>query len=670
MKYINVVVDNNSRHTDSYFTYSVNSDNIKVGQLVQVPFNRGNKIMPAYVFESDVLPNYDIDKIKSIISIDQDISLNEEMVNVAIWMKTRYGIKYLDAIKSFVPTGKIPKVGKEKEPYKESKGEDCNITSLTLEQLKAVKEIAKSQETDEQKDFLIYGVTSSGKTEVYMQVIKKALDQGKTAIMLVPEIALTTQVIDRFINRFGKDTIAVLHSKLTKRERFDEWMRIRNGKAKIVIGARMAVFAPLSNIGVIILDEEHETTYKSNQTPRYETVDVALKRLMFYSGILILGSATPSVVSYQRAKEGIYQLIELKERYNKVPLPQIELVDMREELKSGNQTVFSRKLYSKIAQCLDEKKQIILFLNRRGYSNFVSCRECGTVLKCPKCGITLTYHKNENVGICHYCGSKFKIPNVCPSCKSKYLKYFGIGTEKVEEEINNLFPEAITKRFDLDTAKNRTEIAKIINDFAKAKTDVLIGTQLVAKGLDFKNVGLVGVVAADVSLNIPDYRSGERTFQLITQVSGRAGRGEEIGSVIVQTYTPSNFSLVAAANNNYEDFFNQEIKIREYMNYPPFSDLIMVSFTGNDEKLVMKTADDCKAFLEKYIPDVKNENVFSPKVALSYMESKDFKYYILIKSLKGFRNKYIYYTNVFLEKIIKENSKCNISIDVNPYSFF
>ena len=324
MKYVNLIIDNNSRHTDGLFTYATDRE-LEVGQLVMVPFNRGDKVKTGYVFERDVTPDSNIKRIKAISDVDADVSLNKEMMSTAAWMRQRYGIKYLDGVKCFVPNGKPAKTGKEKEPYKDVVGEKQDIDQLTDEQLRAVDEINSAIDAGKQQNFLIHGVTSSGKTEIYMQAIAKALSMEKTAIMLVPEIALTKQVIDRFVSRFGKEKIAVLHSKLTKRERFDEWMRVRNGEAKIVIGARIGVFAPLANIGVIILDEEHEATYKSDQTPKYETVDIALKRLMYYDGILILGSATPSVVSYERAREGIYKLIELNHRYNETPLPEISM---------------------------------------------------------------------------------------------------------------------------------------------------------------------------------------------------------------------------------------------------------------------------------------------------------------------------------------------------------
>ena len=669
MKYINVVIDNNSRHTDTYYTYGTSLD-VKKGDIVKVPFNRGNKLKSAYVFQDDVVPECDPAIIKEIESVDPDISLTDEMIDTCIWMKRRYGIKYLDAIKCFTPNGKPAKEGREKEPYKDAAGEIQNIEQLTPEQEAALIQIRAAVKGGRQENFLIHGVTSSGKTEVYMQTIAEVIAGGKTAIMLVPEIALTKQITDRFIGRFGKENIAVLHSKLTKRERFDEWMRIRRGQAKIVIGARLGVFAPLDKIGVIILDEEHEATYKSDMTPKYDTVDIALKRLLHFDGILILGSATPSVVSYQRAREGIYQLIELKQRYNNTPLPKVELIDMREELKAGNRTIFSDRLYRQSVETLERGQQIILFLNRRGYSTFISCRECGEVLKCPECGISLTYHKRENAGVCHYCGKKFRVPETCPACGSHYIKYFGTGTEKVEEFTRELFPEKSIGRLDLDTAKNNREISKIISSFSKGKTDILIGTQLVAKGLDFKNVGLVGVVSADVSLNVPDYRSTERTFQLVTQVAGRAGRGGEKGLVIVQSYTPDNFALTTAANHDYNQFFDMEIKIREFMDYPPFSDLILVEFTSENEWEAIETAEKCKEYLIRCKIEGDGANIFAPRLSTNFKGKESFRYYILIKCPKGFRNKYIYYINAFGELLTEQNSKCNMIIDVNPYSTF
>lgn len=669
MKYVNVVIDNNSRYTDTFFTYSAD-DSVNTGDLVSVSFSRGKKEKRGYVFGECEKPDIAEEKIKPIISKDEVLSLNEEMIRTAMWMKQRYGIKYYDAVRCFVPKGKPAKSGKEKKPLKGIEGEELNIEALTEEQKAACGRISEAIEAGKQKSFLIHGVTGSGKTEVYMQAISEVLKKGKTALMLVPEIALTKQITDRFIGRFGSENIAILHSKLTGRERFDEWVRIRQGEAKVVIGARLGVFAPLENIGLIIMDEEHEATYKSDQTPKYETVDIALKRAIYHKAVLVLGSATPSVVSYRRALDGIYELIEMKERYNGAKLPRVDIVDMREELKNGNRGFFSDRLYKKIRETLDDKQQVILFLNRRGYSTFISCRECGEVLMCKECGISLTYHKKENACICHYCGKKHPLPKVCPECGSKYIKYFGVGTEQVEEFTKELFPDKTIERLDLDSAKSRREVNKIITAFSKGKTDILIGTQLVAKGLDFKNVGLVGVIAADSSLNIPDYRSAERTFQLVTQVSGRAGRGEREGSVVVQTYNPDNFAIVAAANHNYKDFYETEIAHREFMNYPPFADLIMVEFTSESEENALASAEICRDYMIKNKVCEDESNIFKPKLFWSFKGQDSFRYNILIKCPKGERNRYVFELRKFGIYLFKKHEDVSMTIDVNPYSTF
>ncbi|MBR4410519.1 MAG: primosomal protein N' [Firmicutes bacterium] len=668
MRYADIIVDNKSKHIDNLFTYRVVDESINVGDRVVLPFGQSDKEKHGYIYRFREAPeDYPEEKIKSVSQRDDSLPLTPEILTTAAWMKQRYGIKYYDCIQCFLPKGKAAKPGKEKEPYKGLEGEYSRPQALTAEQQAAVDRINDAIDAGTHEMFLIHGVTSSGKTEVYMEAIQRCLDLGKTAIMLVPEIGLTSQMVQRFTGRFGKQNIAVMHSKLTQRERYDEWQRIRRGEARIVIGARLGVFSPLENIGVIIMDEEHEATYKADMTPKYETVDVALKRLKYYNGVLLLGSATPSVVSYQRCREGIYQLIELKERYNKTPLPEVEIIDMREELKAGNMTMFSRKLYSKMQQVLKEGQQVILFQNRRGYSSFISCRECGTVMKCPKCGISLTYHKHSNAAVCHYCGRKFPVPKTCPECSSKYIKYFGVGTEQVEEVTAEFFPDAKVDRLDLDAVKTRKDLDRILDAFSKGETDILIGTQLVAKGLDFKNVGLVGVIAADVSLNIPDYRSTERTFQLVTQVAGRAGRGEEQGTVIVQTYEPDNYALKAAKNHDYHAFFGQEIRLREFMEYPPFTDLIMANFTSEDEETALAAAERCRVYMENAIGPENSRQILAPRVAVNF-KGEDARYYILIKCPRGNRNKYIYLLDNFNQILIKEKVNCNLNLDINPYS--
>ena len=668
MRYADIIVDNKSKHIDNLFTYRVVDDSINVGDRVILPFGQSDREKHGYVYLFREAPaDYPSEKIKSVSGRDESLPLTPEIMTTAAWMKQRYGIKYYDCIQCFLPKGKAARPGKEKEPYKGLTGTYQRPEALTGEQQAAVDRINDAIDAGRHEMFLIHGVTSSGKTEVYMEAIQRCLDLGKTAIMLVPEIGLTSQMVERFAGRFGKQNIAVMHSKLTQRERYDEWQRIRRGEAQIVIGARLGVFSPLTDIGVIILDEEHEATYKADMTPKYETVDVALKRLKYYNGVLLLGSATPSVVSYQRCREGIYQLIELKERYNKTPLPEVEIVDMRQELKEGNMTIFSRRLYSKMQQTLNAGQQVILFQNRRGYSSFISCRECGTVMKCPKCGISLTYHKSSNAAVCHYCGRKHPVPKICPECSSKYIKYFGVGTEQVEEVTAEFFPDAKVDRLDLDAVKTRKDLDRILGAFSKGETDILIGTQLVAKGLDFKNVGLVGVIAADVSLNIPDYRSTERTFQLVTQVAGRAGRGDEQGTVIVQTYEPDNYALKAAKNHDYHSFFSQEIRLREFMEYPPFTDLIMANFTSGDEDVVLAAAERCRTYMEHAIGPENARQVLAPRVALNF-KGEDARYYILIKCPRGSRNRYIYYLDKFNQILIKDKINCNMNLDINPYS--
>ena len=671
MKYVNVVIDNKSKYTDSLFTYKA-PDCIETGDLVIVSFGKNNNEKTAVVCEIAVKPDCPEEKIKEIACIKEKGFLTEEMVKTALWMKQRYGIKYHDAFRCFIPGGKPPRPGKEKTPYKDVESSYTEPEKLTQEQQQACDTISEAIHSGRQESFLIHGVTSSGKTQVYMEAIAEALNMGRSSIMLVPEISLTKQIIENFAGRFGKNNVAVLHSKLTPRERHDEWRRIRRGEAKIVIGARMAVFAPLEKIGVIVMDEEHEASYKADMTPKYDTVDIAMKRLVYHKGVLILGSATPSVASYFRARQGIYKLITLTERYNRTPLPMISVADMRKELKEGNTTIFSRELYSSMEEELKSGGQVILLQNRRGYSNFVSCRECGKAMKCPKCGISLTYHKIRSALVCHYCGRTFPLPDKCPDCGSRYIRHFGVGTEQVEEAVKKHFPDASVDRLDIDSLKTRRDLDRILGDFGRRKTDILIGTQLAAKGLDFDNVGLVGIIAADMGLNIPDYRSAERTYQLITQAAGRAGRGLKQGKVVIQTYEPDNYAIRCAAGNDYDRFYNIETNNRKIMDYPPFTDLIMVNFTAADEKQAAECLGNCR----KYIQELQNEYgrlesavMLSPRTAVNF-KGEDKRLYMLIKCPKGERNKYVFYLESFKKKLIDEGIACSMDLDINPYSTF
>lgn len=418
--------------------------------------------------------------------------------------------------------------------------------------------------------FLLYGVTGSGKTEVYIRAVQDALARGRTAIVLVPEIALTPQMVDWFKARFGQSA-AVLHSRLSVGQRFDEWRRIRRGEARVVVGARSAIFAPLEDLGIVIIDEEHEQSYISDRSPRYDAREVARMRCEEEGATLLLASATPSMRSFALAQRGDLTLLELPTRVHNRPLPQVHLIDMREELEMGNHTIFSGPLMEGLQRCLDGGHQAILFVNRRGFSTFVSCRSCGYIVKCPNCDVSMTYHQDGETMQCHYCGHREAPPSVCPACNSRYIRYFGTGTQKVEAEMHRYFPGVPTLRMDNDTTRTRDAHHELLGRFRRQEARVLIGTQMIAKGLDFPNVTLVGVVAADATLGLPDYRASERTFQLITQVAGRAGRAESPGEVFVQTYNPDHYSIQSAARQDFRAFYEQEMQRRRRQLFPPFT---------------------------------------------------------------------------------------------------
>ena len=667
MKYVDVVIDNKSEYMDSFFTYMA-PDYINVGDKVTIPLARKQKGAEGYVVSIDTVPGIEADKVKEIIGIDKDRSLTPEIIDTAIWMKSRYGVKYIDAIRMFDVTGKrIPHHIKE---YDETKLED--EPTLSEEQKYAALDICNSIDNELGKSFLIHGVTNSGKTEVYIRAVKSAIARGKSAIVLVPEIALSSQIAERFSKRFGKEQVAIMHSKLKTSERRAEWMRIKSGEAKIVVGARTAVFAPASDIGVIIIDEEHESTYKSDHNPKFETVDVAFRRSKYHNATLVLGSATPSIVSYNRAMDGIYQLIEMKNRIGNSIMPEVQIVDMRDELRSGNSSIISRKLLASITQTVKDGDQVILFLNRRGFSTQVLCPECGYIMMCPDCDITLTYHKKENAAICHYCGRKFKVPEICPECGNSTLSFIGTGTERLEETIEELVPNAKVERFDLDTAKNSSEIKKTLRHFNSGKTNILVGTQILAKGLDFKNVGLVGIILADSSLNIPDYRSPERTFQLITQVSGRAGREGGKSKVILQTYQPEDDTIKKAANRDYYGFYEQELAHRKNMNYPPFSDIITVIFVDKkgSKTEYSSTLDHANDF-RKYLLSMKNlptgTTIYEPKLDTQRGGADRNRVIFMIKAPRGTRSGFVSAYMNYRELMIKHRSTCHIELDINPY---
>lgn len=675
MKYANLVIDNKSDQTDQLYTYGV-KDDAKVGSKVYVPFARSRNLREAYVVETDEHSGDGLGKrLRYIEKVDDDVSLSEEMIRTALWMKKRYICRLIDAVNCFTPVGEKARRGQRKNPFAEEKGEPSSVKELTLQQAQILQRIGEAAKAKKHMRFLLRGVTGSGKTEIYIRAAQQVLEQGRNVIVLVPEIALTGQIIDRFIGRFGSGKVAVLHSKLSLGERYDQWKKVRDGcdgDGQIVIGARSAVFAPLENIGLIVIDEEHETTYKSDHTPKYDTIEVALKRVQDKdnNGILLLGSATPSVVSYQRAQEGIYELLELTERYNKVVLPEISIVDMREELKRGNRSIISSELCSKMKDTLEAGRQVILFLNRRGYSTFVSCRECGYVARCPGCGLSLTYHKAGGQAVCHYCGYHEPAPNKCPECGSKYIRYFGSGTEKLEEAVSDLFPEYAAERLDLDTVKRKGELTRKLKAFRSGKTQILIGTQIIAKGLDFRNVGLSGIVSADVSLNIPDFRSPERTFQLITQAAGRAGRGDSQGHVVIQTYSPEHYAVAFASQHDYKGFFETEKQLRAYMGYPPYSDLFQIVFTAKREDAAKDGAESWYERIRGRMAREDQEMVFPPQQAYLGKIKDIYRYSMLIKCPQGRRAEYSRIVAAVREEDIEKKKKDYTAIvDINPYSF-
>ena len=539
----------------------------------------------------------------------------------------------------------------------------------TEEQKTAIEKISNEIDSVEGNTVLLHGVTGSGKTEVFLRAIEYTVKHGRSALVLLPEISLTPQMVSRFTARFG-ERVAILHSGLSLGERYDQWCRIMNNEADIVIGARSAVFAPLENIGIIIIDEEHSETYKSEMSPRYHAREVAHKRGEYWGAVTVLASATPSVESYTYAVDGRYSLIEMKSRYNNSVMPEIKIVDMREELENGNKSMFSKTLYNAVRDNIERGEQTILFMNRRGFSTFVSCRKCGYVPLCPNCNISLTYHSYDNSLKCHYCGHKEPNPTVCPACGSKYIRYFGGGTQRVENEVNRLFPGATSIRLDADVTGHKNSHKNILDKFVNEKIDILIGTQMVSKGLDFKNVTLVGVMSADTTLHINDFRSGERTFDLLEQVSGRAGRGDRPGCAVIQTYDPENFAIDLVKTHDYKAFYAKTIEERRTMWYPPYSEMICIRFSYTDNDITRKSA----FLFKKAFGDI---NKINQKIAIlgpipsgiSKIKNK-YRWQILIKSENADElNDLLRISENTVKK--DENLNCvQIQIDKNPINIY
>ena len=714
---VGVLVEISNRNVDKVFDYNV-PDNllskIRLGIRVSVPFGR----MKLEGFVAQIKAEKQVENVKDIIDvIDNESILNDELLELGKEMKkttlapliscyqtmlpkalkakknTTINVKYdtyykltdksvdkinskqaeiinlvkankkvlrkelvkisLSSLNTLLKKGVLEEVVEEHYRKTYSDLEEKKVT-LTSDQRNVVEEIINGSDDT----YLIYGVTGSGKTEVYMEVIEYYLNQNKTSIVLVPEISLTPQMVGRFEKRFGKQ-IAAIHSALSDGEKYDEWRRIVRGEAKIVIGARSAIFAPLNNIGVIIIDEEHSDSYKqSDPNPRYSAKDIALIRAKYHSAKVVFGSATPSLEVMARAKKGVFKLLELPNRINGKKLPTVDIIDMNKSLHKSK-GYFSNELIEQIKVSLEKQEQIILLLNRRGYSTFVSCKNCGYTFKCPKCDITLTLHKSSNTLRCHYCGHGEKVYNTCPSCHEKALSNLGIGTEKIEEELNKLF-NAKVLRMDYDTTSRKGMHEKMINAFKDHEYDILLGTQMVSKGLDFPNVTLVGVINADTSLNIPDFRSSENTFSLLDQVAGRSGRSNKEGRVIIQTFNPDHYAIKCVEKHDYLNFYNEEMDIRKKLKYPPYYFLCNIRISGKDQNNLVNEANKIKRSLER---NLENTIILGPSSSIIFKMNNIFRYNILLKYKKE--------DNLYdiLEKILehyKSNVSVKVDIDFNP----
>lgn len=717
----NVLVELSNRNIDKTFTYNIPNELenlIKVGIRVLVPF--GKQTLEGFVLSISENTNSEIELKDIIKPIDDEVILNEELLELGKFIKRKTLSTLISAYQVMLPKAlkadKKTKINKSYESNIIIKDEkllkdykltdkqkiiideirngkndkkhlkDLAASSLTTLLNKGIleevlsekyrlsienkKEYKKVELNDEQKNavntvlsdldksntYLLYGVTGSGKTEVYMEIIDAMLLQGKTAIVLVPEISLTPQMVERFSSRF-KENIAILHSRLNDGEKYDEYRKIARGEVKIVIGARSAIFAPLKNIGVIIVDEEHTTSYKQESTPKYNAIDIAVERAKHHNAQVVLGSATPTLESFAKVIKGIYKLIELKKRANNKALPTVTLVDMNKEKNRNNH--FSKTLIQEIQNTLDRKEQIILLLNRRGYSSFVTCSNCGYVSKCPNCDITLTYHKTSDMERCHYCGYATKRKEVCPECHEKAIEQLGYGTEKIEEELKSLFNARVI-RMDLDTTGTKGAHEKIISAFRNQEYDILLGTQMIAKGLDFANVTLVGVINADTSLMIPNFRSSEYTFDLLSQVSGRSGRGEKKGTVIIQTFNQDHYAIKLAKTHDYMAFFKEEMKIRKTLQYPPYCFLVSIKVISKDYNLAQT---ESNLIAKRLRENLLNSIVLGPSIGSTFKINNTYRFGIIIKYKKE-DNLY-----PFLEKMLdyyKINDKIRLDIDFNP----
>ena len=716
-----VIIDQEAKATDRVFEYSIPAGlNVQEGMRVRLPF--GKRIVQGFIIKLKEDANFEKDKIKPIIaSIDDFPCIKKEMLELMQFMAKKNHLTLASILRLFITTemreGKVKPLYKSYYSLAENKeyvltktarkqqeiinylknrnelvsaDELVNFGYSSLKSLLdkgiIIKENIKKyrqpftisaeskkivlnfdqknalKEINGDETYLLHGVTGSGKTEVYMHLIERVLLENKNAIMLVPEISLTPQIMSNFKSRFG-NLVALLHSGLSAGERYDEWNRLFDGEARIAIGARSAIFAPLEDLGIIIIDEEHEASYTSESNPRYNTHDIALFRARYNKCPLVLGSATPSIESYEKAKNGEYKLIELPVRVNGKEMPKIQIVDMMNEIRMGNSGIFSSQLLADLTSVINNKKQAMIFLNRRGYSSFMRCRDCGYIAKCEDCDVSLVYHKEDQRLKCHYCGKQFKVLTRCPKCGSESIKQGAVGTQQVVEKLKEYFSDVKILRMDNDTTSTKNSHQKILSEFKNTLPAILVGTQMIAKGHDFENVVLVGIVDADQSLYHSDYRSSERTFQLITQVAGRAGRSEYEGKVVLQTYAPKHYVYKFASNYDYKGFFRKEENIRQTSLFPPFTRIIRILFSSHDENYVRETLKVCYNEIVKL-----KENFHHAFVYLDAMKSPikriqdKFRYQIMMRLKMQYAD--LIEDEVF--KIINKSSKENVYFEINP----
>lgn len=611
-KYADIIIDISHEGVDKTFEYKIPDellDAVQTGSVVNVPFGRWNKVQKGYVIGVKDSAEYDPEKLKDIIEIDEKaIEVEASLIRLAAWMKEAYSCTMITALRTVMPVKEKVSARKPAIDIMESVPEFTPIAELNEQQQAVVDKFSEDYISGRRDRYLLHGITGSGKTEVYIQLAKKVTEEGRAVIVLIPEIALTFQTVARFRAVFG-DRISILNSRLSKGEKFREFERARTGETDIIIGPRSALFTPFERLGLIIIDEEHDNSYKSESTPKYHARETAFKRAEIEGASVILGSATPSVTSYHMAETGELTLMSLDKRAAGSSLSEVTVVDMRDELKSGNRSIISGALYERLNAAFSAGEQAMLFINRRGFNTFVSCRECGEAIKCPRCDVSLSLHGTSTL-MCHYCGHTEVMPKACPKCSSKLIGGYGTGTEKVEAEVKKLFPGIKTLRMDKDTTKTKGSHGRIINAFRNHKADCLIGTQMIVKGHDFGNVTVVGAILADLGLFDSDYESAERTFDLLTQAAGRAGRADKKGYTVIQTYQPEHYAIMTAAEQNYENFYQYESAYRRILRYPPFYRLTEVMVTSHDEDAAFRAAEELAAEMKSMYmrkPDDKSD---------------------------------------------------------------